>query len=97
MHIVLEAITRFWQEEEARGQELGAEQKNRLKDLGDECNFVLKDLERLLNEHQALARGSKIARMRWIPIPINTIRNKLILYTTLLATLNNTITYEVPS
>jgi hypothetical protein len=97
MHIVLEAITRFWREEEARGHELGVEQKNRLKDLGDECNLVLKDLERLLNEHQTLARGSKTARMRWIPIQINPIRNKLILYTTLLATLNNTITYEVPS
>jgi hypothetical protein len=92
MQIVLDAIEHFWKEEEERGRNLDIEQKNRLKELAGECEKVLQNIGDLLDEHQALARGSKMARMRWIPMQLNPIRNRLILFTTLLATLNNTIT-----
>jgi hypothetical protein len=92
MQIVLDAIQRFWTEEEARGHDLDIEHKRGLKELTENCQNVLQSIIELLDEHQALARGSRIARMRWIPIQINPIRTKLILFTTVLATLNSTIT-----
>jgi hypothetical protein len=90
--IVLDAIGHYWAEEEACGHNLNTEQKNMLKELTGECEKVLQNIGKLLDEHRALARGSKIALMRRIPMQINPIRNRLILFTTLLATLNNTIT-----
>jgi hypothetical protein len=92
MQIVLDVIGSFWTEEEARGHDLDIEPKNRLKQLTGDCEDVLHDVEALLNEHRALARGSKIARVRWLAIQINPIRIRLMASTNLLATLNNTIT-----
>lgn len=93
MHIVLNAIERYWKEEEDRGQDLSAEQNEDLKRLSQGCKEVLLDLEALLDKHQNLGSGASwLARMKWAPKDIGPIRNRLILRTTLLATFNTTIT-----
>jgi hypothetical protein len=38
-----------------------------LKELTGECEKSLQNIGKLLDEHRALARGPKIALMRWIP------------------------------
>jgi hypothetical protein len=93
MHIVLQAIEHYWQEEENDGKDLPADQKEDLQRLAGGCKEVLLDIEALLTKHRDLGSGSKLlSRMRWAPKDIGPIRNRLILRTTLLATFNSTIT-----
>jgi hypothetical protein len=93
MHIVLEAIKHYWQEEENSGNELSSNQKQDLERLAGGCKEVLLDLQALLDKHRALGSSSSLlARMRWAPKDIGPIRNRLILRTTLLASFNHTIT-----
>jgi hypothetical protein len=66
MQIVLDVIGGFRIEEEARGHDLDVELKNGLKQLAGDCEDVLHDVEELLDERRASARGSKMARMRWL-------------------------------
>lgn len=92
MHIVLEAIERHWKDEEKRGNDLSANHKDELIQLSGSCEEALKDLDALLNKHQALGkRASFRARMKWAPKDIGPIRNRLILRTTFLSTFNCTI------
>lgn len=95
MHIVLEAIQHYWEEEDKNGHDISLDQKQDLQRLAEGCAEVLLDLETLLGKHASLGSGSSLlARMRWAPKDIGPIRNRLILRTTLLATFNNTITYD---
>jgi hypothetical protein len=54
MHIVLEAIEQHWKDEEELGNDLSANHKDELAKLSGSREEALKDLDALLNKHQAL-------------------------------------------
>jgi hypothetical protein len=94
MHIVLQAVQEYWEEQARDGHELSAKHLANLEELSDSCKEVLVELETLLEKHGELGAGAGfLARMKWVPKNIGPLRMRLLARTNSLSSFNNIMTY----
>jgi hypothetical protein len=94
MHIVLNSVHEFWEEQARDGHELSARHLTNLREISDSCKEVLVELDELLDKHGDLGAGAGfLSRMKWAPRNIGPLRMRLLVRTNSLSSFNNIITY----
>ena len=93
MHIVLQAVQRYWEEQTERNTDLSTVNKRDLQELTESCKEVLFEIQALLEKHGDLgAGGGWMSRMKWMTNEIGPLRMRLLARTSYLSQFNNAIT-----
>ena len=93
LHIVLKEV-----QDSLTCQHLNPRQEAQLASVGEGCNDVLKDLDKLLKKYGSLgtSKGSRVwDRMKWGFEDVKTMRDRLISNTTMLSAFNAALTQYV--
>jgi hypothetical protein len=94
MHISLNAVQEYWEEQAREGHELSTRHLTTLRELSYSCKEVLIELEELLEKHGDLGAGAGfLSRMKWAPRNIGPLRMRLLVRTNSLSSFNNIMTY----
>jgi hypothetical protein len=95
MHIVLEAVQEYWQDQAQNGHELSTRHLATLRELSYSCREVLLEVDELLEKHGDLEAGAGfLSRMKWAPRNIGPLRMRLHVRTNSLSSFNNVMTYR---
>jgi len=93
MQIVLDAVQRYWEQQERNGRDLLESQKEDLNELTDNCRRVLQDIEAILQKHGGLESGTGLLnRIKWLRAgDLGPLRMRLLASTMYLAEFNRNI------
>jgi hypothetical protein len=93
MQIVLDAVQRYWEQQERNGRDLLESQKENLTELTNNCRDVLQDIEALLQKHGGLEAGTGLLnRIKWLRAgDLGPLRMRLLASTMYLAEFNRNI------
>lgn len=94
MHIVFSTIQEYWEQQEQDGHNLSDKHLASLQELSANCEEVLDEIEKLLDQHGQLGAGAGfLSRMKWLSTKIGPLRMRLLARTNYLSSFNNVMMY----
>lgn len=94
MHIVFSTIQEYWEQQEQEGHNLSDKHLASLQELSANCEEVLDEIEKLLDQHGELGAGAGLLpRMRWLSTKVGPLRMRLLARTNYLSSFNNVMMY----
>jgi hypothetical protein len=94
MHIVFSTIQEYWEQQEQEGHNLSDKHLASLQELSANCEEVLDEIEKLLDQHGELGAGAGfLSRMKWLSTKIGPLRMRLLARTNYLSSFNNVMMY----